>query len=86
MRQTDETREMRKEVAQVAAVLGVMKSVLETVREFGRIPESAVFLVVQSRGIGLGGYERMRETLIRTGLVRTEHHQFVWVGSPELNN
>jgi hypothetical protein len=71
----------RDEIEKVHAVLSVIRACTETIREFGRAPESAIFLAVQAKGIGLGGYERIRDVLVGTKLVKIVNHEYIWVGT-----
>ncbi len=76
---TDTDRIKNVEIHEVMQFVRLIKSVAEVVKEMGRVPESSVFLACQAKGIGLGGYERIRDTLVNTKLVKIVHHEYVWI-------
>lgn len=65
------------------ALVALVRSCAETVREFGRVPESCLFLACQSKGIGLAGWERIKDCLVGSGLMKVERHEFVWLTDEE---
>lgn len=67
----------------VYAALKTIQAVAETVREVGRAPAGAVFLALQTQGHTFASFRRIVDTLVRTGLVREEGHELVWVEPAE---
>jgi hypothetical protein len=64
----------------VYALVATVKACAETIKEFGRAPESMIFLALKSKGIGLTWYERIKDALVGSGLIKVENNEYVWVG------
>ncbi len=65
----------------VYAVFRLITSCADVIKEFGRAPESSIFLAVQHHGVGLAGYERIKAALLDTKLIELRNHEYVWVGA-----
>ena len=56
-----------------------MKAVCEAVREAGRIGEGLVYAALSSK-LSLPAWESLVGQLLRTGLIRREQNELIWVG------
>jgi hypothetical protein len=66
---------------QIKAALRIMLAVADTVQEEGRVPMSAVYLALDTKGIGQHGFEAIVRQLVNSHLIRREGDELVWVGS-----
>lgn len=55
-------------------------AVTEAIREAGEIPEGTLYATLIGK-VDLAGFEKMRDMIVRTGLVeRTPSHLLRWIG------
>lgn len=65
---------------QVKAALEIVKAVAEAIRELGSVPSGHLYAQLMGH-MSLERYNKVIDTLVRTGLVRKEpSHLLVWVG------
>ena len=64
----------------LAAGLGIIRAVLETVREVGRAPRGVVYAALMSHGATMEHYSQIENICVNTGLVRRESDCLVWIG------
>lgn len=66
--------------AKLAAGLGIIRAVLDTVRETGRAPRGVLYAALMQHGANWEQYHQIESIVLRTGLVRAESDCLVWVG------
>jgi hypothetical protein len=65
--------------AQIKAALQTMMAVADAIREAGRIPAGTLYAALMPR-LSAGAFDSMLAQVLRTGLVRREGDELVWVG------
>ncbi|MGL6095385.1 MAG: hypothetical protein ACRC7O_06255 [Fimbriiglobus sp.] len=69
-----------KAAAALAALVGLIRAVAETIREVGEAPSGTVFAALQAAGVTLTQYERIVQTLVDVKAVEKRGHLLVWIG------
>ena len=64
----------------IAAGLGIIRAVLDTVKEVRRAPRGPLYSTMQSKGATFDQCQQVEQLCLRTGLVRVESDCLVWIG------
>lgn len=62
---------------QVIAYLNAVRALADAIKELGEVPSGHLYTSVMG-SINLQQYERMIETLVRSGVIRRNGHLLVW--------
>jgi hypothetical protein len=65
--------------AQIKAALQTMMAVADAIRQAGRIPAGTLYAALMTR-LSAGAFDSLLAQILRTGLVRREGDELVWVG------
>jgi hypothetical protein len=66
---------------QLGLAVVVIQSVLEIVRELGRVPSGHVYATLTAKGCTINQWSAMVSVMTGTGLVElTKGHELVWIG------
>ena len=65
---------------QVKDAVAVMIETVKAIHDAGEIPAGTLFAALQTKGMGIGGYEAMERQILRTNLVKKTGHILKWVG------
>lgn len=71
-----------KDKAAIAAWLGIVRALGDTIRELGRVPSGHLYAVGMA-SLTLEQYTRAIDTLKRAGLVAEKNHELIWIGPKE---
>jgi len=61
--------------------LQVIKSVLDAVKEAGRIPCGTLYAACMTHGATLEQYQSMEQAMIKTTLIKKEGNELIWNAS-----
>lgn len=66
--------------AKLAAGLGIIRAILDTIKETGRTPRGVLYAALMQHGATMEHYQQIERVILGTKLVRAENDCLVWVG------